>query len=119
MADGQCAPVKRVAIDPTTRRHLALVSTAERLPDPGNGRQDKLLIKLDMECDSWLALTGLDRDGWTIVERSPLNVVPLLSLQLGGELCFFDAHRPIDAATFKRAHDRVGIAQSLNGAVAL
>ena len=108
----------RIAIDPTTRRHLALVPSAERLPDPG-GAENLLLIKLDMRCERWLDLTGLDRAGWTVAARSPLNVVPLLSLQLGRELCLFDAHRSIDARTFERAHDRVGIAQMKRGVVAL
>ena len=108
----------QVAIDPTTRRHLALVPSAERLPDPG-GAEHLLLIKLDMHCERWLELTGLDRVGWTVAARSPLNVVPLLALQLGGELCLFDAHRAIDAGTFERAHDRVGIAQMSRGVVAL
>lgn len=61
----------RISAVENSRRHLALVETAQRLPAPGETDADMLLIKLDMPCDRWLIRGGLGRAGWKLVARHP------------------------------------------------
>ena len=108
----------RIATDPNTKRTFALVHEVERLPAPGKVGTDLMLTKIEkMTCDRWLRLSGLDALGWRVVEQSSLSYISLVSNEVGGELCLFDAGRTIDAATFAAAVERIRRAQARRGAV--
>lgn len=92
----------RIAAVENTRRHLALVDSAQRLPGPGESSADMLLIKIDMPCDRWLRRGELG-DEWRLVARQPLSVMSHARPELGGALCLYRAPGPIDRAAVERA----------------
>ena len=106
----------RIATDPNTKRMFALVHEVERLPGPGEAGTDLLLTKIDkMTCYRWLRLSGLDALGWRVVEQSSLSYISLVSNQVGGELCLFNAGRTIDAKILNAAVERISRAKPRRG----
>lgn len=93
----------RISVVENTRRHLALVDTAQSLPAPGETSSDMLLVKLDMPCDRWLLYGGLGGSNWRLVSRQPLSMMSYVRPELGGALCLYRAPGPINGELVDRA----------------
>jgi hypothetical protein len=91
----------QVEIDPNTRRHLALVPSAEALPGLESDRP-LLLHNSVGSCKVWLAKVGFS-SSVEIVAEQPLSRISYLNPGLGGSLCLFHYRHPFTAESIREA----------------
>lgn len=94
-----------IEIDENTRRHLALIPSAQLLPRIA-GIRPMFLVQADVRCRVWAIRSGLN-DDITLVNQQLMSRANMLDDRLSGELCLFRLLRPLSA---RRLVD--GIAQA-------
>ncbi len=83
----------QVEIEENTRRHLALVPSAQLLPTM-SGKRPILLVKADAKCRVWAASSGLDAELLLLRER-PMSRASLFDERYSAGLCLFRLRHPI------------------------
>jgi hypothetical protein len=91
-----------IEIDAGTRKYLALVPAAQRLPGL-DADKPYVLFTGGMPCEEWIAKSGLPPHSLTVVEAQKNTRVSLPGI--GGEMCLFRYDRPIPEAILS-AHIR-------------
>lgn len=84
----------QVEIEENTRRHLALVPSAQLLPTM-SGKRPILLVKADAKCRVWAASSGLDAE-LLLLREQPMSRAILFDKRLTSELCLFRLLHPLD-----------------------
>lgn len=83
----------RIEIDENTRRHLALVPLAERLPDIGSGRDFLIHFNTVGSCRIWLGKSGFPPGSLSVVEEAPVRSFASNSSDVSGALCLLRYER--------------------------
>jgi hypothetical protein len=88
----------QIEIDPATRKYLALVPAAQRLPGL-DANMPYLIFTGGMPCEEWIAKSSLPRRSLTILETQKNTLVSLPGI--GGEMCLLRYDRPIPEAVLR------------------
>lgn len=91
----------QIEIDANTRRHLALVPAAERLPGLGADKE-YLIYNSVMRCHQWLSESQVERKFQLIAEK-PISMIGQLSPEHGGALCLLRYRVPTTADEVRSA----------------
>lgn len=91
-----------IEIDPNTRRHLALVPSAESLPGLESNRP-YLLYNSVVRCRDWLRRAGLPNGSVVTIADQPISSISLLVPSATGSLCLFRYQKELKPEEIRNA----------------